>query len=824
MSKSLWIVWCWLVLAFLAPPARAHEDERPNVVVLAWNDADLAKLSLLAADGVTPNLARLVGEGAFFPHGTQVTTRGRATAVSTLTGRYPHRNGIYYQTGPKRLAPEQSLSHLFADAGYAGLLVGKLREAPPEALGFQRGADDVLGSGPGRIEEWMDEVAAKQPMFIWWAPELGEAYGAPALDRALGELLAALEARGEREQTLFAFFTNGEVRGQAFSARETSEERARNPLALVWPARIPAATHAATVTPLDLAPTLLELAGVPVPAGLDGQSLRPLLAGGELPERLLFGTYFELAASQGSKAGREYQRDLLALTVRGGTLKYSFFLADIGLSIDPVTEVALIERSTGDQTLFDLATDPREEHDLFVDPGHAPKIDELREAALAWWKATGAPEFPVPFLPPPLGPAPKEKRPNLVLIVADDMDYEHCGFLGNPLARTPTLDALAREGCVFPVGYVPMSRCRPSLAALLSGRFPHQNGIYENQSARTLTRRDSLPNLLKAAGYATFQGGKFWEGSPLSMGFLEPRAIDTVFKNFVREDQHELDAFLDHYSGERPFLVWWAPMLPHGPFNPPDALRAPLAELDVPLPPGLEGDPQAFRETERTFYAMDAWFDAGLKHLRDKLEQKGQLDDTLFVFLNDNGYANGSVSKGSAFEKGLRTPIFFSWRGKLAGGRTSPLLVHSVDIYATLLDFAGVPLPEGAAGVSLRPTLEGREQPARKALYAAVYRHKDRPGGPQPAKDVYALVARTERWKFVYYLRNIDAENTLLYHEFVPFPVRQRGERDLFDLAADPYERKDLSGDSSLAPLMDELLAGTLAWWKETGGAELDLP
>jgi len=411
-----------------------------------------------------------------------------------------------------------------------------------------------------------------------------------------------------------------------------------------------------------------------------------------------------------------------------------------------------------------------------------------------------------------------------VLVVADDMDYEHLGFLGNPRAQTPTLDELARAGCVFPVGYVPMSRCRPSLAALLSGRFPHQNGIYENQAARTLTRRDSLPNLLKAAGYATFQGGKFWEGSPLSMGFLEPRAIDTVFKNFVREDQKELDTFLERHGKERPLFVWWAPMLPHGPFNPPERLRAPLAELDVPLPEGFTGDAAAFRETERTFHAMDAWFDEGLKHLRERLAELGELEDTLFVFLIDNGYANGFVSKGSAFEKGLRTPLVFSWPGKLAGGRTSPALVHTVDVYATLLDFAGVPLPAEAAGISLRPTLEGREQPARKALYSAVYRYKERPGGPQPAKDVFALVARTERWKFVYYLRNVEPEGFLFYHEFQPFPTRQRGERDLYDLAADPYERKDLSGDSSHAPLMDELLAGALAWWKETGGAELDLP
>ncbi|MEQ1893365.1 MAG: sulfatase-like hydrolase/transferase [Planctomycetota bacterium] len=829
MSQGFRIGSLVLALVFLAGLARAGgADERPNVVVLAWNDADLAKLSLTSEQGVTPNLAALVAQGAFFPHGTQVTTRGRATAVSTLTGRYPQRNGVYYQTGPKRLAAEQALSRVFTEAGYAALLVGKLREAPPDALGFQRGAEDVLGSGSGRIGEWMDEVAATKPMFVWWAPELGDAYSAVALDKALGELLALLEARGERANTLFAFFTNGEAKGSVFTAKECSQERMRNPLALVWPGHVSPGMRAEPVTPLDLAPTVLELAGVAAPAGLDGRSLvtllPPLPVGGAWPERALFGTFFELAASQGSKAGREFQRDLVALTVRAGSFQYAFYLSDIGVKVDPKTELAMIERSAGDQTLFDLASDPREEHDLFTDPAQAERLATLRASVLAWWKETGAPDFPLPFLPPALGAPPKEKRPNIVLVIADDMDYEHCGFLGNPLAQTPTLDAIARAGCVFPVGYVPMSRCRPSLAALLSGRFPHQNGVYENEATHTLTRRDSLPNLLKAAGYATFQGGKFWEGSQLSMGFLEPKSVDTVFKNFVREDQKELEGFVDRYASERPMFVWWAPMLPHGPFNAPDKYRAPLAKLDVPLPEGLVGEAETFRETERTFYAMDAWFDDGLRELRDKLAAKGELEDTLFVFLIDNGYANGFVSKGSAYEKGLRTPVVFSWPGKLAGGRTSPALVQSVDLYATMLDFAGVPIPASAAGMSLRPTLEGKEQPLRKALYSAVYRYKERPGGAQPAKDVFALVARTERWKFVLYLRNVEEENYLFFHEFQPFPTRQRGERDLYDLAADPHERKDLSGDSSHAPLMDELLAGALAWWKETGGAELDLP
>jgi len=452
----------------------------------------------------------------------------------------------------------------------------------------------------------------------------------------------------------------------------------------------------------------------------------------------------------------------------------------------------------------------------------------MRAATLEWWRSSEGPKFPMPFLSPPLGPPPAEPRPNIVLVVADDMDYEHLGFMGNPRVKTPTLDELARTGVVFPVAHVPMSRCRPSLAALLSGRWPNQSGIYDNEAVRTLARRDSLPNLLKAAGYATFQGGKFWEGSPLSMGFLEPRSSDNVFvasfQSFVRESQAELMRFVDRYRAERPFFVWWAPMLPHAPFDPPARYRELFRDTDVPVPPGIVGEARAFQETERTAYAMVAWFDSGLAELRAKLEQTGELANTLFVFLIDNGYANGFPSKGTVFEKGLRTPVVISWPKGIAGGRARPELVSSLDLYRTILDYAGVPAPAGSGGVSLRPALEGKDLHTRDVLYGAVYDYRASRGSQRPADSMYALYARTERWKFVLYLQRTDPETVLFDHEFAPFPARERGERDLFDLELDPYERNDLSGDAAHAELMDELLQGCLAWWSDTGGGELALP
>lgn len=421
---------------------------------------------------------------------------------------------------------------------------------------------------------------------------------------------------------------------------------------------------------------------------------------------------------------------------------------------------------------------------------------------------------------------PLAERPNVVLIISDDHDYEHLGFMGNPHVHMPTIDRLAEAGTVFTTAHLPMSRCHPTLASFLSGRWPHQSGIYYNYGTATLDPVDSLPNLLREAGYATYVDGKYWEGDVREMGFTHGRGRNN---DFVREGQDDLFAFLDEVAGRRPFFVWYAPRIPHTPHNPPAQYRDLFSRQEIPVPDGFRGDVEAFLEREFLSFAMEAWLDDGIAQMLEKLRQAGVYEQTMLVFVIDNGWCNGLASKGSPFEKGVRTPIFFTWPGRIQAGQRFDVLVHTNDIYPTILDYAGVPVPARAAGRSLRPLIEGRDgSAARDVLYGAVYPAFATPGDERPERDVYALYLRSERWKYVLYLQDVTEDRNRSYfriqHILTDFPTRRRGDQDLYDLHADPYELENLAADSHHRERLAGFRRQVLDWWRETGGGPLDSP
>jgi len=421
--------------------------------------------------------------------------------------------------------------------------------------------------------------------------------------------------------------------------------------------------------------------------------------------------------------------------------------------------------------------------------------------------------------------APAAQRPNIVFVISDDHDNEHLGFMGHSFVHTPTLDRLAEAGSVFTCAHLPMSRCHPTLASFLSGRWPHQSGIYYNYGPRPLDPAGSLARLLQQAGYATYVEGKYWEGDPREMGFTHGEG--KTAKTFVRKGQEKLFEFIDQVGGRQPFFVWWAPKIPHGPHNPPEKYQRLFDRDKIPIPDWFSGDREQFREREFKSFAMEAWLDDGLAQLVDRLRRKGLFEKTMFVFVIDNGWCNGLVSKGSPFEKGVRTPIFFSLPGTVPAGRRFDQLVSTLDLYPTILDYAGVPVPETAAGRSLRPIIEGRPAELREVLYGAIYPAFATEGDARPERDVYALYARTRKWKYILFTQDVVESRNRTYFRIqsilTDYPERKRGDQDLYDLESDPHELNNLAAAAEHRQQLQQFKADVLDWWQRTGGKPLDV-
>lgn len=416
-------------------------------------------------------------------------------------------------------------------------------------------------------------------------------------------------------------------------------------------------------------------------------------------------------------------------------------------------------------------------------------------------------------------------QPNIVFIISDDHDNEHLGFMGNEIVHTPNLDLLARSGTLFTRAHLPMSRCHPTLASFLSGRWPHQTGVYHNFGKKKLDPKNSLPRLLQEAGYATYVEGKYWEGDPRAMGFTH--GIGGSADTFVRKGQSELFSFIDEVGGNKPMFIWWAPKIPHRPHDPPQQYLALFDKKETPVPAWIsENRREAFLEKEHLSLAMEAWLDDGIGQLMDRLQRRGIYENTLFVFVIDNGWANGLVSKGSPFEKGVRTPVFFTWPAKIKEGQRFDCLTSTLDIYPTILDYAGVDVPDSAAGNNLRPIIDGRTTENRTRLFGAIYPAFVTETDERPERDIYALYVRDERWKYMFFVQDVVSSRNQDYFRIqsieTDYPARRMGAEDLYDLQADPQERNNLASKPEHARRLVEMRTAVLTWWEETGGKPID--
>lgn len=406
--------------------------------------------------------------------------------------------------------------------------------------------------------------------------------------------------------------------------------------------------------------------------------------------------------------------------------------------------------------------------------------------------------------------------PNVVMIISDDQGFGDYGFMGHPLAATPHLDKLAAQSLCFKNGYVPSSLCCPSLASLITGRWPHQHGITGNDPSvdraggawrrtpefaagrermrQLIHASPTLPRLLgKHLDYRSLQTGKWWLGGYADGGFTEGMTMGDPAKggrhgdaglNIGRRGLEPVFDFIRRTTADsRPFLVWYAPMMPHLPHDPPAEILAKYLDR-APSP-----------HTAR-YLAMVEWFDRTCGELLDFLDREKLADNTVVVYLCDNGWIQkpdapefAPRSKQSPYEGGLRTPIMLRWPGKTAPSMPAAP-VSSLDLMPTLLKACGAPVPEGCPGLDL---LDPAALSARQSLFGACFDH-DMVDLNQPAQSLKWRWCRSGDWKLI-----------------LPSPRLPDARPELYDLLQDPGELKNLA-ETQPARLAD-LTSWINHWW-----------
>lgn len=398
-----------------------------------------------------------------------------------------------------------------------------------------------------------------------------------------------------------------------------------------------------------------------------------------------------------------------------------------------------------------------------------------------------------------LGAAVSAGPPNVVLILGDDQAWTDYSFMGHPEIKTPNLDRLASQSACFMQGYGPTSLCRASLASIITGLYPHQHKIVGNdppkgtdraEMLRHIRRVPTIPKELARKGYVSFQSGKWWEGSPAEGGFTsfmshgDPskggRHGDVGLK-IGREGMQPIFDFIDSANG-KPFFLWYAPLLPHSPHNPPNRLLAKYTREGKPLPIAR-------------YQAMCEWFDETCGQLLDYLDQKHLSKETMVIFLADNGWIQqpdseqfAPKSKRSPYDGGLRTPILIRWPDHIKPGRIETP-VSSIDLMPTVLAATGIAPSESLPGVDLALIANG--QLDRKALFGATFDH-DVVDLDRPEASLQYRWCREHQWKLI-------------------LPQDAAAHPELYDVSKDPREEKDLA--SSNPAIVDQLTRKIDQWW-----------
>jgi arylsulfatase A-like enzyme len=407
------------------------------------------------------------------------------------------------------------------------------------------------------------------------------------------------------------------------------------------------------------------------------------------------------------------------------------------------------------------------------------------------------------------------RQPNVVLVLTDDQGYGDLGCHGNPIIQTPNINRLHGQSVRLTNFHVDPT-CSPTRSALMTGRYSSRTGVWHTVMGRSLLRKDevTMADVFAANGYRTGIFGKWHLGDnfpyrPQDRGFDEVLTFGgggigntpDFWGNNYFDDALRHNGKLEKYKGYctdvfftaalrfieknkgRPFFAYIPTNAPHAPYNVAAKYSQPYRDKGVPEP-------------RAKFYGMITNIDENVGRLLDKLKELRLEEQTIVIFMTDNGSSGGynplagsgynagmRGMKGSEYDGGHRVPCFFRWPGKLEGGRERQAVTAHIDILPTLIDLCGFKKPAKVVfdGTSLRPLLAGKcDWPERTLLV-----HSQRIDHPEKWRKCAVM---TDRWRLI-------------------------NGKELFDMKADPGQKKDVAGQH--AAVAAKLRQAYETWWAD---------
>jgi len=447
---------------------------------------------------------------------------------------------------------------------------------------------------------------------------------------------------------------------------------------------------------------------------------------------------------------------------------------------------------------------------------------------------------------------PDAKPRNVVFILSDDHRYDAMGFLGHPLAKTPNMDAMARDGVHLKNAFVTTSLCSPSRASILTGLYTFRHRVIDNQR---MVPEGTLffPQYLQKAGYQTGFVGKwhmghanddprpgfdYWVSFKGQGKYYPPNDAYTINVNGERVPQdgyitplltrYAIDFLEQQRNKDEPFFLYLSHKAVHGPFTPEPKYDGSLAEEPFTYPESselhsnnLKNRPRWLLDQRNSWHGMDfplhtdtsaeeflrsycealRSVDDSIGAVLEQLKKMGLHEETLVIYMGDNGYMfgeHGLIDKRVAYETSSRVPMLMQCPELFSGGTVVEEVVANIDIAPTVMEVMGLEKAPHMDGQSFLPLALGQEIPWRDYFLYAYYWEQNYPMTPTH----FSL--RGDQYKYTTYYGVWDTD-------------------ELFDIQADPMEQNNLIHDPEFVKIRDEMQDRLYEMMDELGGMTIPM-